>query len=85
MDWKALAEVVRAAQGDPPNIISNGGTVDGLMLQRALHHLRKHSSFLIASSVSYLSVRFVKDDRDIYEMFKLKSAPFLMNSAETSD
>lgn len=66
MDWKSLAEVVHAVQGNPPNVISNGGTVDRLMLQRTLHHLRKHSRVLIASSVSYLSVRFVKDDRDIF-------------------
>lgn len=63
----ALAEVVHAVQGKPPNVISNRDTVDpALILQHTLHHLRKHSRVLIVSSVSYLSALSVKDDRDIF-------------------
>lgn len=51
-----LAELVRAAQGNRPNVISNTDTVDPtLTLEHTLHHLRKHSRVLIVSSVSYLS------------------------------
>lgn len=62
----ALAEVSHAVWGKPPDVISNRDTVDPLILQHTLHHLRKHSRVLIVSSVSYLSALSVKDDRDIF-------------------
>lgn len=63
----ALPEVVHAMQCKPPNVISNRETVDpAMILQHTLHHFRKQSRVLIASSVSYLSALSVKEDRDIF-------------------